>query len=268
VYEALAAESNDLALTKEAKVEKWLTMVVCSAALAACANVNGRFDAGQRALAAGSWQQCISELERFEEDADCASDARCKQVRVDVAECRLRRGDPTNAFFELEWEAATPGSLQGRIERLKKEAQDAIASRQARATGEGTLSVRFTNQVRDRLALDRVRFLLDLQPLPTDERPYAAGAAVLAVPPTVLAAGKHELEVEAVYTGRYHDGLYSYLAAYKFETHSSQELALASGTSTEVAVRVEDDESAGPIIDALHVHFEPPVSVAAGVPSH
>ncbi len=57
--------------------KKWV-MAVGLVAAAACANVNTNthFDAGQRAFSTGAWQLCIDELQRFTQDADCASDSR------------------------------------------------------------------------------------------------------------------------------------------------------------------------------------------------
>jgi hypothetical protein len=236
-----------------------LVMTVGLAALAACANVNARFDAGQRALSTGAWQQCIDELERFTEDADCASDPRCAQARIDGAECRLRLGDPTKAFFELESAraAASLGSLPyARIERLQKEAQDAFAARQTKAAGEGRLTVRFTSQVHDRIRFHHARFFLDLHPLPTDNQPYVLGTTVLpVVPPLSVAAGTHELEVNTVFVG-HGIGVYSYLAGYRFTARSSRKIVVAAGAAIDVDVRAHDgDDQSGPIVDSIALDF-------------
>src|SRR5579863_2371534 len=130
-------------------------------ALFGCANVNARYDAGQQALSSGAWQRATEELNRFSDDADCGTDPRCKQVRVDLAECRLRLGDPTAAFFALEAERqAVPSGTQlyARLERLQREAQDTLATRLPKATGEGTLSVTFTSKVHDRVVFRQAQF--------------------------------------------------------------------------------------------------------------
>jgi hypothetical protein len=234
-----------------------VVMTVGLAALAACANVNARFDAGQRARSTGAWQQCIDELDRFTEDADCASDPRCEQVRVDVAECQLRLGDPTKAFFELE--VARPGARPGnpllaRIELLQKEAQAALAARMTKADGDGTLTVMFTSRVHDRIRFHKARFFLDLHPLPTDNQPYVAGTTVIPVPPMSVAAGTHELEVDTVFAGN--GSYHAYLAAYRFVARKFQEIVVAAGATIEVDVRAHDgDDQSGPIADSIGVDF-------------
>jgi hypothetical protein len=234
-----------------------LAVLVCLTALAACANVNARFDAGQRAFSTGAWQQCIDELERFTEDTDCASDPRCQQARTDVAECRLRLGDPTKAFFELEDmrpPAPSGNPLLARIERLQKEAQDTLASRMTSAAGEGTLTVRFTSRVHDWLRFHDARFFLDLHPLPTDNQPYVAGTTVLPVSPTSVAAGTHELEVKTVFAGN--GSSHNYLAGYTFTARSSQKIVVAAGAPIEVDVRVDDgDDLSVPIADSIRMDF-------------
>ena len=239
-------------------VEKRWAILVCLVALAACANVNARFDTGERALSTGAWQQCIDEFERFKDDADCASDPRCKQTRIDVAECRLRNGEPTKAFFELE--DARPGAPSGspllaRIERLQKEAQDALAARMTKAAGEGTLTVSFTSRVHDRMRFHHARFFLDLHPIPTDNQPYVGGMTVLPVPPTSVGAGTHELEVTTVFAG-HGIGVYSYLAGYKFTARSSQKVVVAAGKPLDVDVRVDDgDDLSVPMNDSLRMNL-------------
>jgi len=238
-----------------------VVMMVGLVAAAACANVNARFDAGQRAFSTGAWQQCIDELQRFIQDADCTSNPHCKQARIDVAECRLRLGEPTWAFFELE--AIRPPSedpLRARIERLQKEAQTTLASHMTSAAGEGTLTVRFMSRVRDWLRLDHARFFVDLHPLPTDNQPYVAGTTVLPVPPTSVAAGTHELEVVTVFAG-HGTGVYSYLAGYKFTARSAQKIVVAAGATINVDVRVDaSDDLSVPIADSFHLHIvvQPP----------
>jgi hypothetical protein len=226
------------------------------ALLAACANVNARFDAGQRALATGAWQQCIDELERFGADADCPSDSRCGPARVDVAECRLRQGDPAKAFFNLEVarKGEPPGSpLLARIDRLQKEAQDAFATSLKKAPGEGTLTVKFSSKVRDVFRFQGARFFLDLVPLPTDNQPYVPGTTVLPVPPTSVAAGTHQLEVTALYAG-HGEGKYSYLKGYKFTARSAQEITVAAGAPIEVEVRAYDGDEEQ-LSDRLRIDF-------------
>jgi hypothetical protein len=235
---------------------KWV-MTVGLAVFAACANVNARFDAGQRAFSAGAWQQCMDELERFSEDADCAHDSRCDTARIDIAECQLRLGDPTKAFFALE-NARTrelPESpLLARIERLQREGQNMLASRMTRAAGEGTLTVRFTSRVHDRIRLRGARFFLDLHTLPTDDDPAVAGTT-RRVPPTAVPAGTHELEVDAVFAG-HGSGVYSYLAGYRFMARSSQKIVVAAGAPIEIEVRVDDgDDLSVPISDSLRMDF-------------
>jgi hypothetical protein len=231
-------------------------MMVGLVAAAACANVNARFDAGQRALSTGAWQQCIDELQRFTQDADCTSNPHCKQARIDVAECRLKLGEPTWAFFELE--AIRPPSedpLRARIERLQKEAQAALASRMTSAAGEGTLTVKFMSRVRDWLRFDHARFFLDLHPLPTDNQPYIAGTTVLPVPQVSIAAGTHELEVLTVFVG-HGSGQLAYLGGYKFLARASQPFVVAPSAPTEVEVRVDDgDDPSVPIADSIHLNF-------------
>lgn len=226
------------------------------ALLCGCANINARFDAGQRAFGAGAWQPCIDELERFTKDADCARDSRCEPARVDIAECRLRLGEPTKAFLALEDERKRelPGSLLlARIERLQTEAQKKLAATLPSAAGEGTLTVRFTSRVHDRIRFDHARFFLDLHPLPTDDQPYVAGTTVLPVPPTSVAAGMHELEVVTVFAGN-GSGVYSYLASYRFTARSSLKFAVAAGAPVEVEVRVSDgDDMSAPINGSIHI---------------
>jgi hypothetical protein len=211
-------------LNGEVTVRKRLAILFYTAMLPSCANVNARYDAGQRAVAAGSWQSCVDELERFLEDADCASDARCEPARIDLAECRLRLGEPTRAFFALEdaRKRELPGSpLLARIERLQKEAQDKLAASLPKAPGEGTLTVRFSSKVLDVFRFQSARFFLDLRPLPADNQAFVAGTPALPVPPTLVGSGSHELEVMAVFAG-HGDGIYSYLSGYKFTARSSQ----------------------------------------------
>jgi hypothetical protein len=251
---AAAETSGDS--SEDVVVAKRLAILVCLTALAACANVNARFDAGQRALSTGAWQPCIDELERFTADADCSRDPRCEQSRIDVAECRLRLGDPTKAFFELEDRRSRVPSgapLLARIERLENEAQGTLASRMTRAAGEGTLTVRFTSRVHEWIRFDHARFFLDLHPLPTDNHPYDGGTTVLPVPPTSVGAGTHELEVYTVYAGN--GSYHGYLAGYRFRARSSQKLVVAAGAPIEVEVRAFDDDPGGPIADSIHLDF-------------
>jgi hypothetical protein len=236
-----------------------VAVTVGLAALAACANVNARFDAGQRAFSTGAWQQCISELERFNEDADCARDSRCDPARIDIAECRLHLGAPTQAFFALEdvRKGEPPGSpLLPRIERLQRKAQNMFEASLTRAAGAGTLTVRFTSRVHDRLRFHHARFFLDLRPIPTDNQPYVAGTTVLPVPPTSVAAGTHELEVYTVFAG-HGTGVYSYLAGYKFMARSSLKIAVAAGATIDVDVRADDgDDLSVPMSDSIRMHFD------------
>ena len=88
-------------MSEELTLAKAMVVLIGAAALVSCASADAHLHAGQHALAAGAWQQCIDELERFLEDADCESHG-CLSARMDIAECRLRLGEPTRAFFALE----------------------------------------------------------------------------------------------------------------------------------------------------------------------
>ncbi len=145
--------------------------------------------------------------------------------------------------------------LLARIERLQKEAQDTFASRMTNAAGEGTLTVRFTSRVHDRIRFQHARFFLDLRPLPTDDRPYVAGTTVLPIPPTSVAAGTHELEVVTVFVG-HGTGQLAYLAGYKFWALANKTLVVAPSAPTEVEVRVDDgDDPSVPIADSIRLNF-------------
>jgi hypothetical protein len=100
-------------------------LVLLLGTLTACANVNARYDGGQRAFSTGAWQQAIDELERFMPDADRASDSRCAQVRVDIAECQLRLGQATKSSQEM---TLTPGtSIAVEVRVLDKDSAGPIA---------------------------------------------------------------------------------------------------------------------------------------------
>jgi hypothetical protein len=240
---------------REVAVQNMMALLIGAAALASCANVNARFDAGQRAVATGAWQPCIEELEHFLEDADCTSDARCESARADIAECRLRLGESTRAFFALEdaRKRAPPGSpLLARIERLQTKAQENLAAGLAKAPGEGMLTVRFSSNVRDTFRFQSAQFFVDLRPLRTNDQPYVGGATV-SFPPTPVAAGAHELEVTTLFAG-HGEGVYSYLSGYKFTAGSSQKINVAAGAPIDVEVRVYDGDE-DRLADRLHLDF-------------
>lgn len=227
---------------------------------ARCANPNARYDEAERALSAGAWQQAIDRFKLFLADADCGTEseaARCKEARVVIAECGLRLGNPTEAYFALEAARRLKpqgGPLDARIDRLEQEAQDTLAAGFSRSPGDGKLSVWFTREVHDRFRLREVRFLLDLHPIPTGSLPsYVAGTTMLMVPPTSVPAGRHEIEVVADFAG-HGWGSYAYLHLYTFSSGSSRAIVIAPSAETQVDVRAYDDPDAA-MIDALHADF-------------
>jgi hypothetical protein len=227
--------------------------------LVSCANTNARYDEAQRAFSAGAWQRAIEGLESFLKEADCAAttnDARCEEANVAIAECQLRLGDPTKAFFALESSRQREqggGPRLARIERLQKEAQDTLAARLSRSPGEGSLSVRLRSQTRDHLRFHQARIFLDLHPLPTDRTPYVGGTTALIVPPTPVSQGSHELEVLVAFRGN-GSGNLEYLNGYKFWTRSAQALVVGPTAPVEVEVLAHDVPGA-PIVDSLRLDF-------------
>jgi hypothetical protein len=168
------------------------------------ANSAARYDDGKRAFAARSWQTAIDAFEEFK-DKNCGADPRCTEARVAIAESYLRLGLPRKAFYAAEaarQSSPNGGSVNSPFDRVQKGAQGVFAWKIERPPGQGTISVLFKSEPFRRLRLKSVRFFLDLQPLATDNTvPYVAGTAVLAIPPTQVSLGDHELGVFVTFEG-------------------------------------------------------------------
>jgi hypothetical protein len=250
-----------------------MVMMLGLTTLGGCASVNARYDEAQRALSTGAWQQALDELTRFQEAANCPNDPRCESVGIDIAECRLRLGEPTTAFFALESarQSSPPADpIHARIELLEKEAQADLSASLTKTAGVGTLTVRFAVSVHERLRFNEARFFLDLHSLPTGDQPYVAGTTMLPVSATPVAAGTHELAVTTVLNG-YGTGSYSYLTGYKFMARSHQKFEVKAGKPIEVDVRLYDTvEPGAPISDSLHIAFdvrEPDATASSAKPA-
>jgi hypothetical protein len=229
-----------------------LVAVACSLG---CASADAQFAEGQRAYTASSWQQATDAFSRFERE-NCPTteaDARCKEAHVNAGEALLRMGEPQKAFFELEAGKRfepTQGPLTTRLEELQKKAQELVSSRQTRAPGQATLSVRFESRTGERFKFQTARFLLDLKPLPTENTPYVKDTLVRPVPSTPVSAGDHELEIVAVYEGAGHVS-----PDYRFTVRDNQAFKLKEGESMEIDVRISDKPGTTPL-DALTMTFE------------
>jgi hypothetical protein len=220
-----------------------------------CATTDARFADGQRALASGAWQRASEAFAGFAAD-NCHAwdvDARCKEAQVDLGEALLQMGKPKRAYLALEAAKALgpfTGPVNARLYELEKKAQDAFATRLARAPGQATLLVTFESQTSDRFRFQGAKFLMDLHPLPTDPTPYVAGAVTRAVPVTAIPAGDHELEVTATYEsgGRLPPG-------YHFTVQEDHGFSLSPGASGELHVRVFEKSPEANPRDALDATF-------------
>src|SRR5262249_14586211 len=93
------------------------------------------------------------------------------------------------------------------------------------------------------------RFLLDLQPLPTEKAPYVAGKPIRPVPSTPIGVGDHELQIVATYEGAGHVP-----SDYHFTVRGDHAFKIIEGETVDIDVRVAE-EVAVPPDEALSLKF-------------
>jgi hypothetical protein len=224
------------------------------AAAIGCASVGARYEEGQRAFAEGRWQAAIDALEFYR--VRCGrNDRRCAEVSITIAESRLRLGNPKQAFFDLEVAREITHldrDSSERLQRLQDQAAEAAFPKGIQQSPEhGTLSVRFRNEPRERLALGVVRFFLDLQPLQTSRARYVEGTTVLAVAPTQISAGHHEL---VVFVTLYGSGR---LFGYTFTTQAQRSVEILPNQAADLEVRLANGHTEK-LMDSFKIEFVPP----------